>query len=94
MHGHGEQSKQGVYDAEAHGAFWVSPEAQAVQLLHAASLAVPHAGSAYWVAEHAVQDAHWGLFGLVQGATWYFPALQLAHALHWRSLLAPHGAYW
>ena len=91
MQGHGEQSKQGVDAAEVHGAVCVSPGAQAVQALHTASLAKQQGGSAYSVAVHTVQDAHWRLPALVQGPEWYLPAAHLGHAVHSRSLVAVHA---
>jgi hypothetical protein len=92
VQGHAEQSKQGVCAAEVQGAVCVSPAAQAVQALHTASLAKPQGGSAYCVARHTVQDAHWRLPALVQGPEWYAPAGQLGHGLHCRSLVAVHLA--
>jgi hypothetical protein len=91
VQGHSEQSKQGVYAAEVHGAVCVSPAAQAVQALHTASLAKPQGTSAYSVARHTVQAVHWGKPGPIQGPEWYAPAGQLGHALHSRSLAVVHA---
>jgi len=92
VQGHSEQSKQGVYAVEVHGAVCVRPAAQAVQALHTASLAKPHGVWTNWLAVHTVQSAHWRSSGPKQGPEWYAPAGQLGHALHCRSLVAVHLA--